>query len=234
MRTLLLAALVLSLKSDPIGVYAVIDKVVLEPKEGKPERIQIWGSFCLAKGRNGMDYEPPARGYLYYSLDPQKAETCRTEWSDLGSVAAKGQGVGFGSRYAPLARLRSANEKPEAPDIYRIGWGIQKAQGGPIGLLKQLPAPLRPAEAEVVAPGAVKLVARNAADTSLRDLQYVFEIENGAGAKETSSPLPAGDKETEWAPKLEIKAGEKYSWRVWVVGKDLKGPAASSSFAGKK
>jgi hypothetical protein len=236
MRTMLTAALALALglKSDPVGVYAVIDKVVLEPKEGKPERIQIWGSFCLAKARQGDEYERPARGYLYYSIDPQKLEDCRAEWSDLGSVAAKGQGIAFGTRYAPVGRLRLANEKPKEPDAYKLGWGVQKSEGGRVGLLKLLPAPLLPPEGDEVAPGAVQLSARNVQDASRRDLEYVFEIESGSGAKETSKPLPPGEKETGWSPKLEVKPGEKYSWRVWAVGKDLKGPVASASFAGKK
>jgi hypothetical protein len=235
MKTLLtVLALAPGLKSDPVGVYALVDKVVVEPAEGKPERVQLWGSFCLAKGKNGNDYEPPARGYLYYSIDLQKPEDCRAEWSDLQSVAGKLQGISFGTRYAPLPRVRAANERPKEPDLYRLGWGIQKTEGRWVGLLKLLPAPLLPAEGAEVAPGTVRLVARNVADANRRDLEYVFEIVNGAGTRETSKTLPAGEKETAWDPKLEIKAGEKYAWRVWVVGKDFKGPIASGSFAGKK
>src|ERR1043165_3395435 len=40
---LVLPALILK-ASDPVGVYAVIDKVVLEPGETSPQRIQIWGT----------------------------------------------------------------------------------------------------------------------------------------------------------------------------------------------
>ncbi len=236
MKTMLAAALALGLgaKSDPMGVYAVIDKVVLEPKEGKPERIQVWGSFCLAKGRSGNEYELPARGYLYYAIDPQKLDDCRTEWSDLQSVAGKNEGIAFGTRYAPVGRLRPANEAPKGPDGYKLGWGVQKTEGGRIGLLKLLPAPLLPAEGEEVVPGAVKLAARNVADTKRRDLEYVFEIDNGAGVKETSKPFTPGEKEAGWSPTLEIKAGVKYTWRVWVVAKDFKGPIATASFVGKK
>ena len=31
--------------SDPVGIYAVVKKVVFEPNETAPERIQIWGAF---------------------------------------------------------------------------------------------------------------------------------------------------------------------------------------------
>lgn len=236
MKTLMAAALAMSLgaKSDPMGVYAVIDKVVLEPKEGKPERIQVWGSFCLAKEKNGSLYEPPARGYLYYAIDPQKLDDCRAEWSDLASVAGKNQGIAFGTRFAPAVRLRPANEPPKGPDGYTLGWGVHKTEGGRIGLLKLLPAPFLPAEGEEVVPGAVKLAARNVSNTTRRDLEYVFEIDNGAGLKETSKPFTPGEKEAGWSPTLEIKAGEKYTWRVWVVAKGLKGPIATASFVGKK
>ena len=36
--------------SDPIGIYALVDKVVLEPNEKNPERIQIHGAFAFAEG----------------------------------------------------------------------------------------------------------------------------------------------------------------------------------------
>jgi len=35
------------LASDPVGVYCLVDKVVLEPNETSPERIQISGTFSL-------------------------------------------------------------------------------------------------------------------------------------------------------------------------------------------
>jgi hypothetical protein len=36
------------LASGPIGVYALIDKVVFEPNDTAPDRVQIWGVFVLA------------------------------------------------------------------------------------------------------------------------------------------------------------------------------------------
>ena len=35
--------------SDPVGVYAVVEKIVLEPSDAAPQRIQIWGAFSLAE-----------------------------------------------------------------------------------------------------------------------------------------------------------------------------------------
>src|SRR6059036_1850645 len=56
-----------ALASDPVGVYAVVDKVVLEPSEANPERIQVWGAFAIAEGY-GYTYKKAERGYLYYKL----------------------------------------------------------------------------------------------------------------------------------------------------------------------
>jgi hypothetical protein len=110
--------------SDPIGVYAVIEKVVLEPAQGQPERIQVWGAFALSDTRNQDDYLAPQKGYLYYSCAPQQLDTCRKEWADLQSVAAKGVGVGFGGRHIANGRVRSATDKPASPDVYPIRMGV--------------------------------------------------------------------------------------------------------------
>jgi hypothetical protein len=52
-RVAILSALVILLlvpislaKNGNIGIYGIVDKVVLEPDENAPERIQIWGFVC--------------------------------------------------------------------------------------------------------------------------------------------------------------------------------------------
>src|SRR5690348_11922278 len=103
-RTLLLtAAALLALAgaaraSDPVGIYGLVEKVVLEPDDTKPERAQVWGAFRLAKG-GGDTYTEPAYGYLYYSAADGKQDQCRREWADLKRVAGTGQVVAFGARY---------------------------------------------------------------------------------------------------------------------------------------
>ncbi|MBM3833924.1 MAG: hypothetical protein FJ403_11770 [Verrucomicrobia bacterium] len=109
--------------SDPIGVFALIDKVVLEPNETSPERIQIWGAFAFAEGR-GDAYAAPKRGYLYYKLPAEKAKAARTEWADLKLAAGKSEVIGFGARYGEKGKLRKPDEKPENPDAYPVGWGL--------------------------------------------------------------------------------------------------------------
>jgi hypothetical protein len=114
--------------SDPIGLYAVIDKVVVEPAQGPAQRIQIWGAFALADTRNQDDYAAPTKGYLYFSCAPQQESTCRNEWADLQTVAGKGVGVGFGGRHIATGRVRDAADKPTSPDVYPIRMGVVKME----------------------------------------------------------------------------------------------------------
>jgi hypothetical protein len=111
--------------SDPIGVYALVDKVVLEPNEQTPERIQIWGAFSVAEGR-GETYAAPRRGYLYYKLNPAKSEVCLKEWADLKSLAGTRQCVSLASRYGEKGRVRKATEEPKDPDPYPVAMGLTR------------------------------------------------------------------------------------------------------------
>jgi hypothetical protein len=129
--------------SDLTGVYARVDKVVFEPNETAPERIQIWGAFALATRDNRYNYDEAQRGYLYYSLTPGKEEVCRKEWADLKAVAGTGEIVAVGGRAQP-ARLRKAKDKPTDPDVYPVDHGLTKVEDrrsnySPIHNLRLLP-----------------------------------------------------------------------------------------------
>jgi hypothetical protein len=114
--------------SDPAGVYARVDRVVLEPTADAPQAIQIWGVFAMARPGDPNDYLPPARGYLYFML-PGDARAARAEWSDLSQVAGTAQIVSFASRYQQQARLRRADEQPARPDPYPLNVGLTKVRG---------------------------------------------------------------------------------------------------------
>jgi hypothetical protein len=114
--------------SDRIGVYAVIEKVVLEPTEAAPERIQIWGAFALSDESSVSTYGPAQRGYLYYTCPQGKETVCRKEWADMKSLAGSATGVGFGQRHSPTGRIRKAGEKATAPDTYPIQMGIVRIE----------------------------------------------------------------------------------------------------------
>jgi hypothetical protein len=123
---LIIAAAVAALHaSDPIAVYARVDRVVLAPNPEAPQTIQILGIFSLATPGNANDYQPPARGYLYFKLGGDEA-LARREWADLTAIAGTRQIVAFGNRRELKPRLRIANETPDAPDPYATGMGLTK------------------------------------------------------------------------------------------------------------
>ena len=116
--TLIFTAATLS-ASDPVGVYAIVQRVVFEPNEKAPERIQIWGVFALADtSRPGDNYTKPQRGYMYYSLPKGKEPVALKEWADFKAVAGTGQGIAFGTRYSMLGKVHPESEKPGSPEAY--------------------------------------------------------------------------------------------------------------------
>jgi len=130
------------LASDPMALYARVDRIVIEPAAGTPQAIQIWGAFALATPGNRNDYLAPARGYLYFTLKDNAPATL-AEWADLQRVAGTGQIVALGSRYELKARLRPADEKPANPDAYVVSFGLMKSRDDsanpPVRALQQFP-----------------------------------------------------------------------------------------------
>jgi hypothetical protein len=93
--------------SGPVGIYGIVERVVFEPNEQAPERIQVWGAFALVDGGTAAPVanSTPTRGYLYFKLpvvvdgfvSMADLTLVRREWADLKAVAGTGQAVGFGS-----------------------------------------------------------------------------------------------------------------------------------------
>jgi len=119
-----------SLASEMVGIFALIDRVVMEPDTQAPERIQLWGVFSTDRNTTN-----PTKGYMYYKLPSSQVETARKEWADLKRSAGTGKVLSFGSRfftvpgeadkyYATLARVRLAEEKPKNPDDYPLNFGV--------------------------------------------------------------------------------------------------------------
>jgi hypothetical protein len=225
--------------SDPIGGYALIDKVVLEPNADAPTRIQVWGAFAFAREAGGNSYAAPVRGYLYFHAVEGKEDVCRREWADMKKLAGTGEVIGMGSSFdrTTLGAVRCAYEKAEKPDLYPLGMGLVRVRRStdyaPIRNLITLPAPAVPADGTTIDPGKVTLVTRNITGPGHDRAKYVFELETASGEKETSDPIEAGEKETKWTPRMQVKSGEKYTWRVGVVEGRWKGPLATSTFQGK-
>jgi hypothetical protein len=154
--------------SGPLGIYGIVEKVVFEPSETAPERIQLWGAFAYVDGMQGLTVSAAKRGYLYFRIDPSQADLIKTEWADLKAVAGTEQAVAFGywsyigafgslqpdARSAsppyilerapgnPLTdlRVRPASEAPASPTLYQTNAGIVKlsATGSHAAIVKQL------------------------------------------------------------------------------------------------
>ena len=114
--------------SDRMGVYCIVDKVVLEPEGPSPERAQIHGA-CAAADMESWYFEAPARGYYYYTAPKGQESVARAEWLDIKSTAGSGTAVGFGRRYYSVGRLRAAKEPAARPDTYPIHFGVVKVTG---------------------------------------------------------------------------------------------------------
>ncbi len=137
--------------SDPVGIYALIDKIVLSPDEGSPQTVQVWGVFSLAEG-TGYAYAKPQRGYMFFTLNPEKPDVTRKEWADLKAMAGTRQCIGFATRY-PKKRptVRKADDLAKNPDIYPLGWGIRKMtdkEYGPVRALLDAAAATRSPESK--------------------------------------------------------------------------------------
>jgi hypothetical protein len=136
--------------SDPVGVYALLDNVVIAlPKDSNAPSagtVQLWGAFSFAVKRQpngsiakpaggfgnaavGDVYGPVQTGYLYYTC-AGVWQTCANEWNDLKAVAGKGKVVGFAGRYTSNGRIRLAAEAIANPDPYPVHMGVT-----PIGTL---------------------------------------------------------------------------------------------------
>lgn len=119
--------------SDPVGIYCVVNRVVMSPDEQHPTTVQVWGACSTATGGPQEDgtytpgwYAAPKSGYLYYSAPKGKEDVCLREWSDLKRVAGTGDVVGFGGRRQNLGRMRLASEVPRDPDVYPIQMGVTR------------------------------------------------------------------------------------------------------------
>ena len=120
---LMLSASVQVWGSGSVGIYGIVDKVVFEPNEQAPERVQVWGAFAYADGSGGAADTMSAvrRGYLYFRVAPggvSSRDQIVTEWRDLKTVAGTGQAVAFGS-WGYIAGFTSLDPaaRPSAPSV---------------------------------------------------------------------------------------------------------------------
>ncbi len=105
----------------PPPVCMAVDKLVFEPNEDAPTRIQIWGSFALLNDRREA-YGNPVRGYMYYTAPPGKDEECRKEWAKLKKLVAEQHLVSFGMCGEPKVDVhhRKPTDKLETPVAFPL------------------------------------------------------------------------------------------------------------------
>jgi hypothetical protein len=112
--------------SGPIAVYALVERVIFEPNENTPARVQIWGTFAVAKSQYSSSYSAAEKGYLYYKIDSAQntEQATRTVLADLKKIAGTGEVVGFGGGYftpQEVGKVRKGTQKPADPDAFPIG-----------------------------------------------------------------------------------------------------------------
>jgi hypothetical protein len=223
--------------SPPMGLYAVIEKVVFEPNDSAPERVQVWGLFARALD-GGTQYATPVYGYIYLHAERGEENVARTEWNDLKKLAGTGQCVAFASYYKQgfnRVRVRQPGTPPENSEAYPVSMGLirLRATAFPAKEILNVAAAVSPAREAETAPGAVTLKARNIFASDHPKAKYVFEIQGPNREKEASPPVAAGEVFTEWTPTMKVKSGEHYSWRVWATDDNWKGQESTASFKGK-
>jgi len=221
--------------SDPVGVYAIVDKVVLEPSDDNPERAQIWGVFSLATGPGlGDTYHPPQRGYMYYSKDPNNPKASVIEWNDLKSLAGRDECVAFASRHLPIGTVRQGCETPAGPDEYPVAQGLTKFRSDteyqPIADLLSLAAPRRPVDGGTAEAGPVKLTVRNLLAAGHEGATYHFALISRYGETREKAAVPAGEESTSWAPETPVEAGYEHRWSVQAAHGDWKGQIMTACF----
>jgi hypothetical protein len=149
LRVVMLSALVILLpiqislaKNGNIGIYGIVDKVVFEPDESSPERIQIWGLFAIPVPISSGLYQAPQRGVLYFSIPPDRKEIVRKEWVELKRLAGSGQILGFTGYWVPNPSDPQGNPHTSLvvhvhkngllglPDAYPLGIGVLRIDKG--------------------------------------------------------------------------------------------------------
>lgn len=237
---LALLSLPAAIPSDPVGVYALIDRVELLPNPEAPTRARIHGAFAVAVGM-GDFHTTPARGSLLF--DPgEDAEECVKQWRELQTLAGSGQVIGFSSRHGQKdVKLQPSDGTRAEPGTYSTWMGLQKIDGvdyGPVRALRLLPAPLSPVPGAAPkahagprrTPRTLTFTTTNCVDTPA-GAGYVFSVSTSGGEHVASAPIPPGKGTTSWTTELSLLSGDVVTWSVHVsaVGVE-KAPVASVSF----
>jgi hypothetical protein len=92
------------LASTRVAVYAIVDRIELEPSSFEPERAWISGVFVLPTPVSSGLHAVPARGHLYFSVNPADPNATHRDWEALRAAAGTGNPVGFGQYWMSCSR----------------------------------------------------------------------------------------------------------------------------------
>jgi hypothetical protein len=199
---LILAALVVTMThpaaSGLVGIYGVIERVVFEPTQTAPERLQVWGAFAFADGGvgNATAWSSVRRGHLYFRLPAPTLATAsdieliKREWEDIRSVAGTAQAVAFG-RWGYIGRFDTlVREGATGPAMF-----LERApKGGAYTDLRVRPAadtPSAPAAYQTNA-GVVRLTADGSHANLVAQLRAAVKTNSASPfALQTGPPVAA-------------------------------------------
>jgi len=228
--------------SDPIGIYALVDRVVLLPDERAPTQVEIWGAFAIARGYG--DYcVAPTRGYLLFKAGKDR-DADVAQWRELATLAASNTPVGFSSRHhqagVDMRVCEPGSQRPE-PVTYHADFGLSRtgrADYGPLRELRLLPKPVAPTPGGIVKvkPGRRYLDTKIqlAVENCLADndkLHYVFTVVTNRGDRFASELIEPGGKTTTFETSLALDVGDVVTWSAQVVGSGAQRvPIATAQF----
>jgi len=162
----LLASVAALTASGPMGIYGIIEKVVIQQEAAPNEaRIQVWGAFAYVDGASGgVTISEAKRGYLYFYVPYPYPGTNKqvpaaefAEWDDLKAVAGTGQAVAFGrwgyiGGFGGLQPGSTSNTPPYILEVGRTGTNDM----ADLRVRAESEAPARPARYQTNS-GVVKL-----------------------------------------------------------------------------
>lgn len=217
--------------SDQVGVYGLVEEVLLHPDDQNPTRVEVRGVFSVAAGQLGDEYRPATAGYLAFTIEAGQEKPTRDQWRDLRSVAGTGECVAFGTRYSQQGvRVRPVGRGDLATTPYQVHMGVRKVENAdyePIRQLRYVVRPVTPADgAELPVrgdprPGMRVLFGVHPCAADDGDLRYLFEVTLPDGETLGSPPIEPTKGETTWEAMLPLMAGDEITWRVRVLGAKL-------------
>lgn len=223
--------------SDPIAVYALIDRAEHDPKAGT---LIAHGAFLVGKGVMGGESHAARWGTMHLRGSREHATEHAKLFGEMAAVAGTGKVFSFGTRRDATAYTVGTAESPQWVDLQGriLAHDLGVAQEyEPVVSLRSLPRNLEVTfDAQTIYTGARKIefsaVAGVHRSTSLR---YVFEFEFASGERIASKPLREdADGKIHWiryftlgseeAVRVSVRAHDDLLDQSSVISHSLRAP----------